>query len=210
MNPEREVIHCKTCGLVQYRTAAGKCRRCQRAIQAKTEYLIPATPVEPPQLPVDYRKLFEKWPNIATVQNIGQRIAQLRQSRGVTQNGLQKMSRVSRSYLSRIESGQMTPSLATLERISEALDISLNLFFIPMSNGEALLEDPFIQEVRPLLQQIVWDQWQAILTRLAAISNKVASGRPHIIPLAQPHLSPMEDVARRSNSLGRDGQSLAG
>jgi len=47
--------------------------------------------------------------------------------------------------LSRIESGQMTPSLGTLEKISEALNVGLNRFFIPESDGEALLEDPFIQ-----------------------------------------------------------------
>jgi len=68
--------------------------------------------------------------------------------------------KVSRSYLSRIESGQMTPSLGTLEKISEALNVGLNRFFIPESDGEALLEDPFIQGLRPFLQQLDWEQWQ--------------------------------------------------
>jgi len=70
----------------------------------------------------------------------------------MTQSQLQSRSKVSRSYLSRIESGQMTPSLGTLEKISEALNVGLNRFFIPESDGEALLEDPFIQGLRPFLR----------------------------------------------------------
>ena len=140
---DREVIRCKTCGLVQYRTRMGNCRRCLRLLPPKVEFLIP--PPEPQELPGDDRQLFEKWPNRETVENIGQRIRQLRESRGMTQSQLQARSRVSRSYLSRIESGQMTPSLGTLEKISEALGVGLNRFFVPETNGEALLEDPFIQ-----------------------------------------------------------------
>src|SRR6266480_2489522 len=122
---DREVIRCKTCGLVQYRTRTGNCRRC------------------------------------------------VRESRAMTQSQLQSRSKVSRSYLSRIESGQMTPSLGTLEKISEALNVGLNRFFIPESDGEALLEDPFIQGLRPFLRQLDWEQWQSILKRLQAISDHV-------------------------------------
>jgi len=144
---DREVIRCKSCGLVQYRTNSGNCRRCVRLLPPKVEFLIP--PPVAQELPGDNRQLFEKWPNRETVENIGHRIRQLRESRGMTQSQLQARSRVSRSYLSRIESGQMTPSLGTLEKISEALGVGLNRFFIPESNGEALLEDPFIQGLRP-------------------------------------------------------------
>ena len=139
----------------------------------KVEFLIP--PPAPQELPGDERQLFEKWPNRETVENIGQRIRQLRESRGMTQSQLQARSRVSRSYLSRIESGQMTPSLGTLEKISEALGVGLNRFFVPESNGEALLEDAFIQGLRPFLRQLDWEQWQSILKRLAAISDHVGS-----------------------------------
>src|SRR5271155_5956393 len=38
---DREVIRCKTCGLVQYRTRTGNCRRCVRALPQRMEYLIP-------------------------------------------------------------------------------------------------------------------------------------------------------------------------
>jgi hypothetical protein len=38
-----------------------------------------------------------------------------------------------------------------------------------------LLEDPFIQGLRPFLRQLDWEQWQSILKRLAAISDHVGS-----------------------------------
>ncbi len=120
---DREVIRCKTCGLVQYRTRTGNCRRCVRALPQRLEFLIPppAPPEEEAAEPTP-----EKFVNQATVENIGQRIRQLRESRSMTQSQLQSRSKVSRSYLSRIESGQMTPSLGTLEKISEALNVGLN------------------------------------------------------------------------------------
>jgi transcriptional regulator with XRE-family HTH domain len=192
---DREVIRCKVCGLVQYRTRAGNCRRCLRLLPPKVEFLIP--PPAPQELPGDDRQLFEKWPNRETVENIGQRIRQLRESRGMTQSQLQARSRVSRSYLSRIESGQMTPSLGTLEKISEALGVGLNRFFVPESNGEMLFEDPFIQGLRPFLRQLDWEQWQSILKRLAAISDHVSgSGQMRTMPQPAPPRTAMP-VTRR-------------
>ena len=196
---DREVIRCKSCGLVQYRTRAGNCRRCVRMLPPQVEFLIP--PPAPQDLPGDDRQLFEKWPNRETVENIGQRIRQLRESRGMTQSQLQARSRVSRSYLSRIESGQMTPSLGTLEKISEALGVGLNRFFVPESNGETLFEDPFIQGLRPFLRQLDWEQWQSILKRLAAISDNVStSGQMRTMPQPAPPRPAMPAVRRPMQS----------
>src|SRR5882762_2601792 len=75
--------------------------------------------------------------------------------------------------LSASEIFSSVPRLGTLEKISEALNVGLNRFFIPESDGEALLEDPFIQGLRPFLRQLDWEQWQSILKRLQAISDHV-------------------------------------
>ncbi|MBI3404459.1 MAG: helix-turn-helix transcriptional regulator [Acidobacteria bacterium] len=176
---DRDVVRCKICQLVQYRTRVGNCRRCLRMLPAKVEYLIPPPPVQ--DLPGDDRQLLEDWHNSDTVEHIGERIRQLRESRGMTQSQLQSSSKVSRSYLSRIESGQMTPSLGTLEKISEALSVGLSRFFVPESTGEALLEDPFIQGLKPFLRQLDWAQWQSILKRLALITDHVS-----VAPVAHP------------------------
>jgi transcriptional regulator with XRE-family HTH domain len=192
---DREVIRCKTCGLVQYRTRTGNCRRCVRALPQRLEFMIP------PPAPAEEaaaEPASEQLVNQQTVENIGQRIRQLRESRSMTQSQLQSRSKVSRSYLSRIESGQMTPSLGTLEKISEALNVGLNRFFIPESDGEALLEDPFIQGLRPFLRQLDWEQWQSILKRLEAISDHV-----HTAPA---NLRPIGNRARLRQSAPANGQ----
>ena len=76
---DREVIRCKTCGLVQYRTRTGNCRRCVRALPQRMEYLIPQeAPQEEQAVP---EAVPTKFANQETVENIGQRIRQLRESR---------------------------------------------------------------------------------------------------------------------------------
>src|ERR1700755_3078883 len=116
----------------------------------------------------------------------------------MTQSQLQSKSKVSRSYLSRIESGQMTPSLGTLEKISEALNVGLNRFFIPESDGEALLEDPFIQGLRPFLRQLDWEPWQSIFKRLPAHRAPLAAAPQP--PRAMPHSTGMPHLLRRAGS----------
>ncbi|HEV2223549.1 MAG TPA: helix-turn-helix domain-containing protein [Candidatus Acidoferrales bacterium] len=188
---DREVVRCNVCGLVQYRTRTDNCRRCVRLLPSKVTFVIPTPSAQ--DLPGDDRQLLEDWPNRETVENIGQRIRQLRESRGMTQSQLQARSRVSRSYLSRIESGQMTPSLGTLEKIAEALGVGLNRFFVPESTGQTLLEDPFIQGLRPFLRQLDWAQWQSILKRLQAISDHVSNS-----PMMRPPVQPMQPQMQQS------------
>ncbi|MFZ0638152.1 MAG: helix-turn-helix transcriptional regulator [Candidatus Acidiferrales bacterium] len=194
---DREVIRCGVCGLVQYRTRTDNCRRCLRLLPPKVTFVIP-TPSPEGAAGADSQSA-DEWPNRETVENIGQRIRQLRESRGMTQSQLQARSRVSRSYLSRIESGQMTPSLGTLEKIAEALGVGLNRFFVPESTGQTLLEDPFIQGLRPFLRQLDWAQWQSILKRLQAISDHVSSSvmRP---PVQAMHESKMPQMSPRRHT----------
>lgn len=193
---DREVIRCKTCGLVQYRTRTGNCRKCVRALPQRLEFMIPnPAPVEEAVV----EATSDRFVNQETVENIGQRIRQLRESRAMTQSQLQSRSKVSRSYLSRIESGQMTPSLGTLEKISEALNVGLNRFFIPESDGEALLEDPFIQGLRPFLRQLDWEQWQSILKRLQAISDHVAAVPATLRPIGNPARLPQQQAPANGN-----------
>jgi transcriptional regulator with XRE-family HTH domain len=204
---DREVVRCNVCGLVQYRTRTDNCRRCLRLLPPKVTFVIP-TP-SPQEMPGDDRQLFEDWPNRDTVENIGQRIRQLRESRGMTQSQLQARSRVSRSYLSRIESGQMTPSLGTLEKIAEALGVGLNRFFVPESTGQTLLEDPFIQGLRPFLRQLDWAQWQSILKRLQAISDHVSTSVMRSAPQAAQPMNPVQQPKLPNLSARRHSPAVA-
>src|SRR5712671_2554003 len=190
---EREVVSCKACGLVQFRTRTGKCRRCVRVLPlAEPGRAIPSS--GPAKLRRTRRKSKGKWLNLEMVENLGQRIQEIRRLRGLTQNELFELSQVSRSYLARIESGLMTPSLGTLEKISVALGVSLNRFFV--RDGEALLEDPFIQGLHPYLRQLDWEQWQSILKRWAVISNTVAFDHSKLRP-TPPRSTQLQDLAPR-------------
>jgi hypothetical protein len=92
----------------------------------------------------------------------------------------------------------MTPSLGTLEKIAEALGVGLNRFFVPESNGETVLEDPFIQGLRPFLRQLDWAQWQGILKRLQAISEHVSTNQI-TRPLAPQPSERVPQIARRQS-----------
>jgi transcriptional regulator with XRE-family HTH domain len=111
--------------------------------------------------------------------------------------------------LSRIESGQMTPSLGTLEKISEALNVGLNRFFIPESDGEALLEDPFIQGLRQFLHQLDWEQWQSILKRLQAISDNVSGVPVTLRPIGNPARLPQTPATNGSAASGNGNGHLS-
>ena len=128
----------------------------------------------------------------------------------MTQSQLQAASKVSRSYLSRIESGQMTPSLRTLEKLAVALDVDLNSFFVPVSKSETLLRDPYIQKLQPFFQKLDWKQWQFILTRLAAIHNHAVTRYTRRALSHEPKLLRRDGMRRQPKTSESDEQSLAG
>jgi transcriptional regulator with XRE-family HTH domain len=177
---EREVLRCLTCGLVQYRTCTGNCRRCQRALPMAGKAQLPS--IGPQNVPdiVPHAKNGHhhgEWSNGKALETVGKRIGRLRECRGMTQVQLEASSRVSRSYLSRLEAGRMTPSLGTLEKISGALEIGLRRFFVPDSEGEALLGDEFIRDLHPYLGRLDWAQWGRIMECLMMLGS-VAGHHP--------------------------------
>lgn len=60
---------------------------------------------------------------------IGLKIRTLRRERKITQKHLALRSGISNTYLSDIEVGRTNPSLMTLEKIADALGISIKDFF---------------------------------------------------------------------------------
>jgi transcriptional regulator with XRE-family HTH domain len=61
--------------------------------------------------------------------NIGQVIRNYRGQRGLSQGDIERRTGLLRCYLSRVENGHTVPSLETLAKIAEAMDISLADFF---------------------------------------------------------------------------------
>jgi transcriptional regulator with XRE-family HTH domain len=63
------------------------------------------------------------------LENIGERIKALRTEQGMTLAELGEKTNLSTSYLSQVERGKNTPSLATLAVIARAFNIELRYFF---------------------------------------------------------------------------------
>ena len=58
--------------------------------------------------------------------NLGQRIADIRRSKGISQLRLSEMADISKEHLSNLERGNKLPSAKTLAQIASALDVSLD------------------------------------------------------------------------------------
>jgi transcriptional regulator with XRE-family HTH domain len=98
-------------------------------------------------------------------------IRELRESRQMTRPQLARCSKIARAHLWAVETGKFTPGLATLEKISFALGVSLSRF-LTESDAEFLLEDPFVRSVTGLLPRLNLDHRQLILKTLQAAPQK--------------------------------------
>ncbi len=81
-------------------------------------------------------------------------LIELRQARSLSRLQLARNAKVGRVHLWAIETGRNIPGIATLEKLSEALGVSLTRF-LTKSDAEFLLEDPFVRSVRPLLPHLI-------------------------------------------------------
>jgi len=61
---------------------------------------------------------------------ISQKIKSLRQQQGLSQRALAEQAGISAASLSQLESGQSSPSVATLEKLADGLGIAVAAFFL--------------------------------------------------------------------------------
>ena len=57
--------------------------------------------------------------------NIGRRLAELREAKGLSQRDIEKRTGFLQGYVSRVECGHAPPNLVTLEKWAKALDLEL-------------------------------------------------------------------------------------
>ena len=70
--------------------------------------------------------------------NIGQRLRELRESKGLSQGHIQDRTGLLLCYVSRVECGHTTPSIETVEKGAKALDRELyQLFYFGKSEPQA-------------------------------------------------------------------------
>ena len=71
--------------------------------------------------------------------NLGQRIADLRLSKGISQLCLAEMANISKEHLSNLERGNKLPSAKTLAQLASALDVSLDTL-VGVDNHQSHIE----------------------------------------------------------------------
>lgn len=86
--------------------------------------------------------------------NIGLMIRSYRLQRGMSQGDIEKRTGLLRCYLSRVENGHTVPSLDTLSKIAQALDVPLAQFFSDGAINTALETDHLNDEELRFLNQI--------------------------------------------------------
>ena len=85
---------------------------------------------------------------------IGMTIRGYRLQKGLSQGDIEKRTGLLRCYLSRVENGHTVPSLDTLAKIAQALDIPLAQFFAEDSLGREMNTQKLTDEELRFLTQI--------------------------------------------------------
>ncbi len=164
--PQREVLRCEACKLVQFRTANDSCRRCKKSLlpeQPKPELVLALVP-EP------VAEAREEGPQVAAA------VRDLRHVRNLSQRQLAGRMGVPRTYISKIENGKAMPTLSSLDRLARALqvDISALLRDAPHRHREessVLLTDPFLAEVAKYTSHLNATQKSIFLNHVRELSQ---------------------------------------
>ena len=144
----REVVRCEYCTLVQYRTSNSLCRRCHKPLDIEEPIVLGPQPVPSPA-----HSAAEAGLHVAT------QVRDIRKARHLSQRQLASRMQVPRTYISKIENGKAIPTLGSLERLAEALQVDVSqLVRDARSRREeevaAILADPFLAEIAALLPRL--------------------------------------------------------
>ncbi|MGA7157069.1 MAG: helix-turn-helix transcriptional regulator [Acidobacteriaceae bacterium] len=164
--PQREVLRCEACKLVQFRTASDTCRRCKKS-------LLPEPPKVQPTIALVLDATVEAsdaGPQVATA------VRDLRHVRNLSQRQLAARMGVPRTYISKIENGKAMPTLSSLDRLARALqvDISALLRDAPTRHRDetaVLLNDPFLAEVAKYTAHLTSTQKSIFLNHVRELSQ---------------------------------------
>jgi len=104
---------------------------------------------------------------------IGDRLRELREGKKLSQGDIEKRTGLLRCYISRVENGHTVPSLETLAKIAEAMDISLADFF-PGT------ETPRDRETQKMLGELSQDEIR-FLGEIKRFSTTLSDGDKRLV-----------------------------
>jgi transcriptional regulator with XRE-family HTH domain len=162
----REVVRCDRCLLVQFRTMSGNCRKCRTALDEEPEPEPTPIVVPPPAI---------SEPRTGHLQ-VATAIRALRQRSGLSQRQLALRMKVPRTYVSKIENEKATPTLSSLERLANALEVTVPELLAGGCSREReireLMADEFIAEMVPYITKLNGMQWSSLLTQMRDMTTR--------------------------------------
>src|ERR1700749_1743997 len=109
----REVLRCEHCSLVQFRTSNSLCRRCHKPLEIEEpEPKLPQLVVATANAPASEDEI-----------KVARAVRDIRHGRGLSQRQLAGRMQVPRTYISKIENGKAVPTLSSMERLAQGLDV---------------------------------------------------------------------------------------
>jgi transcriptional regulator with XRE-family HTH domain len=145
----REVVRCDYCSLVQYRTTNSLCRKCRKPLDVEE----PAHPV----LQLVPHPSFA--PSAEAGLQVAAQVRDIRKARHLSQRQLAGRMQVPRTYISKIENGKAIPTLGSLERLANALNVDISQLVrdarsVRDEEVAAIFADPFLAEIATQLQHL--------------------------------------------------------
>ena len=145
----REVVRCEYCRLMQYRTSNSLCRKCHRPLDIEEPVHLAPQLVTTQPVPA----------NTEAGLQVAAQVRDIRRARHLSQRQLAGRMQVPRTYISKIENGKAIPTLGSLERLAQALEVDVcQLVRDTRSRREeevaAILGDPFLAEIATLLPHL--------------------------------------------------------
>lgn len=128
--------------------------------------------------------------------NIGEVIRRYRGERGLSQGDIERRTGLLRCYLSRVENGHTVPSLETLAKIAEAMEINLADFF----PGE---ETPRDRDNKRLLGELTTEEIR-FLGEIKKYSSGLSEGDKRLVLAMIRKMATLVPPQRRSSAARRE------
>ncbi len=157
----REVVRCDDCHLVQFKTVNNLCRRCRASLDED----------EPEQILTPLMHMVAAEESSRSDIQVAKAIRSLRQRSGLSQRQLALRMGVPRTYVSKIENEKATPTLSSLARLANALEVTVPDLLHecgPSREDEItdLLTDPFVAELVEFTSKLNTMQLSSVLAQV--------------------------------------------
>jgi transcriptional regulator with XRE-family HTH domain len=151
---------------VQFRTSNSLCRRCHKPLE-----------IEEPE-PLQPQLVAASPESEAEGIDVARAVREIRNSRGLSQRQLAGRMDVPRTYISKIENSKAMPTLSSLERLANALEVNICVLLRDArsrrhSEMQAVMTDPFLAEIASLISGLDGFQRAMFLNQV----REMASGR---------------------------------